>query len=751
MIYPKSAWVMAALVVLVSKNVQAQSMASGHVYVAESESPVIDALVQAWPCGVIFSTDSHGTFNVECSTELDSLTVISYGFTTVTISVVGRSVIDVPLTPLSVELNPITISGEMDQSVVRIVPTSDLMQTLDRTPGIRSLDLGAGLIQPVLRGLMGSRVAILDGGVPIVGGRWGQDHGVLVDPSLYDGIEWVPGGGHVWLGPNAVGGGVKFSSIHLLEKNGSRTQYGTNYRIGDNRSKVYVLSRVRNKNMQFHVGFSASIFGDRNIPQKTFEYLSRTYEIAGGRLPNTGGTAYHGLAGLIYSTDELGQISLDIRWSNIQQGLFPGIVGIPSQSDLMGDGNIYSVDLPNQHASRWLLSSKWMKQGDFKRTFLFSLSGNERIENAPPHAHGYGPKPMTDLSLSLHEYHLFAESKWEGDRGAFGFQTELLRGTTDGWEFLLPNHYRNRVSAIADYTFNSGTFGARIDMISTGNESHSEPLYSSNNEVIGEDVRATTLQNVTPSWAFSWFQPIDLEKINISFTATAYTRAPSNYALAANGIHHGTFRFEQGNPDLKPETAIEARASASSSSEKFNVEIQSFASLHKGFIHITPTASFAPIAHSGQIYSFQATDAFRTGLEVKMNLKLGRGKLTSSSSFLGQWALETGLGLPFTPPADIINSYSHPIDDKLSITLSHRAIAPSYLVARNEDFTKGTSLFGMELKLKMNKSALRIEADNLFNKNWLDHISAYRTLGLVAQGRWVSFSWSYDLHTFNKN
>lgn len=751
MIYPKSAWIMAAFIVLVSNTIQAQSSVSGHVYDAEKTSPLSDALVQAWPCGAILSTDSYGTFNVECATELDSLKVSSFGFTTVTIVLDGNSVIDVSLTPLHVEVKPITITGEIDQSVIRIVPTSDLMHTLDRTPGIRSLDLGAGLIQPVLRGLMGSRIAILDGGVPIVGGRWGQDHGVLVDPDLYEGIEWVPGGGHVWLGPNAVGGGVKFSSIYLLGESGSRTQYGTNYRIGDNRSKVYVLSRLRNKNMQFHVGFSASIFGDRNVPQNTFEYISRTYEIAEGRLPNTGGTAYHGLAGFIYSTEGLGQISLDIRWSNIQQGLFPGIVGIPSQRDLMGDGNIYSVDLPNQHASRWLVSSKWMKQGDFKRTFLFSLSGNERIENAPPHAHGYGPKPKTDLSLSLHEYHLFAESKWEGERGAFGFQAELLRGKTDGWEFLLPNHYRDRVSAVADYTFNSGTFGARMDMISTGNESYSEPLYAINNEVIGEDIRATALNNVTPSWAFSWFQPIDLEKIKMSFTASAYTRVPSNYALAANGIHHGTFRFEQGNPNLKPETAFEVRASGSSSSEKFNIDIQSFASLHKGFIHITPTASFAPIAHSGQIYSFKATDAFRTGLEVKMNLQIGRGKLATTSSVLGQWALETGLGLPFTSPVDIINSYAHPIADKLSITLSHRAIAPSYLVARNEDFTNGTSLFGMGLTLKMNKSVLRLEADNLFNKNWLDHISAYRTLGLVAQGRWVSFSWSYDLNLFNKN
>ena len=242
---------MAAFIVLVSNTIQAQSSVSGHVYDAEKTSPLSDALVQAWPCGAILSTDSYGTFNVECATELDSLKVSSFGFTTVTIVLDGNSVIDVSLTPLHVEVKPITITGEIDQSVIRIVPTSDLMHTLDRTPGIRSLDLGAGLIQPVLRGLMGSRIAILDGGVPIVGGRWGQDHGVLVDPDLYEGIEWVPGGGHVWLGPNAVGGGVKFSSIHLLGESGSRTQYGTNYRIGDNRSKVYVLSRLRNKNIQF--------------------------------------------------------------------------------------------------------------------------------------------------------------------------------------------------------------------------------------------------------------------------------------------------------------------------------------------------------------------------------------------------------------------------------------------------------------------------------------------------------------------
>jgi iron complex outermembrane recepter protein len=736
---------MAIFIVLVANSLHAQSMVNGHVYIAETGSPCSDAIVQAWPCGTTFSTDSHGAFYAECVTELDSLTVISHGFTTMTIAVDGRSHIDIPLFSLSVDLDQITVTGKSDQTIVRLVPASDLMQTLDRSPGIRSLDLGAGLIQPVLRGLMGSRVSILDGGVPLVGGRWGQDHGVLVDPILYDGIEWVPGGGHVWLGPDAVGGGGKFSSINLLSNNGYRTQFGTSYRMGDNKAKLYALCRVRHKNLQWHLGFSTSLFGDRNVPQNTFEYLGRTYEIQEGRLPNTSGTAYHGVAGLIYTASDLGRISIDFRWSDIKQGLFPGIVGIPTQSELMGDGNIYSVDLPHQDASRWLVSSKWMKPGHLGRTIRLALSGNERIENAPPHAHGYGPEPETDLSLYLHETHLFAESRWEGYHGAFGVQAELLRGTTDGWEFLIPNHYRDRVSAIADFKFKSSTLGARVDIIRTGNEMYSEPLYSINNEVIGEDIRATKLKTVKPSWALSWCQLIEREKIDLSFTATAYTRVPSNYALAANGIHHGTFRFERGNPDLNPETAIEARASISSSSENFNIEIHSFASLHKGFIHITPTSSFAAIAHAGQIYSFQATDAFRTGMEMKMNLKLGRGKLTTTSSLLGQWALETGLGLPFTPPADIINSYELPIDDRLSITLSHRAIAPSYLLARNEDFTKGASLLGVELILKIKKSEFRLEADNLLNRNWLDHISAYKTLGLVAQGRWVLLSWSMDL------
>ena len=72
------------------------------------------------------------------------------------------------------------------------------------------------------------------------------------------------------------------------------------------------------------------------------------YQIDTGRLPNTSGTSNHLLAGFIDDQEDGGQLSIDFRYSEIHQGLFPGIIGIPTQNQLQGDGDIYSTDIPNK-------------------------------------------------------------------------------------------------------------------------------------------------------------------------------------------------------------------------------------------------------------------------------------------------------------------------------------------------------------------------------------------------------------------
>ncbi|RPG80746.1 MAG: hypothetical protein CBC74_004420 [Crocinitomicaceae bacterium TMED114] len=726
----------------------------GHVFHAEDRTPCGDALIQAWPCGTTFTAGTDGRFVASCPVGIDSLTVLAHGRAMETVRVVaGTTHCDVDLWWLAITLEDAAVQATTSEEVAEareVADAGDLLTTLDRVAGIRSLDLGSGLVQPVLRGLVGSRVAVLEDGVPQVGGRWGADHGVLLDPALYGGTEWVPGGGQVWLSPEAMGGGVRLKQLGMLGQPGSRTKLGMSHRGGDARSRIHVLHRQRQGDGQWHAGVSLARFGDRNVPQDRFNYIGRVLEIEDGRLANTGGRGGHAVLGARWEDANRGQFSLDLRASDVLQGLFPGIIGVPSQSELKGDGDRFSVDIPNQQAQRIQLTGKWIRPGILDRTVRVSLSRNLRIESAPPHAHGYGPEPDSDLSLLLDERHLFVESRWEGIHGAFGFQAEHLDGRTSGWEFLLPDHLRTRVSAIADRKWRAGRIGLRLDGVRVSNVDHMEPLYASDGAVVGDDVRATALDRMMAGWALMVNQPFHLgERLEGQWTATVYSRVPDSYSLAANGIHHGTFRFEQGNPALAPEKTAEVRATMGShdpaEDQRFRWSARGFAALHDGFIHLTPTASFAPVVHAGQVYAFTALDAFRTGGEVEADLRVGRGRLSTSVALLGQWALETGLGLPFTSPTEIRSAVWWPLGDKAFVRPRHRWIADADLTARNEESTPGASLWGVEFQVEGERMTLALDVDNLLNAAWLDHVSAYRTLGLVTQGRWASLRLTFDV------
>ena len=725
---------------------QAPVSIDGHVFHAEGHSPCGDALIQAWPCGSTFTADLDGRFEASCPEGIDSVTVLAHGHAVVTVLVDGRDHLDIALESLAVSLQDAAVRAQSSEDVPeaeRVRDQGDLMTTLDRVAGIRSLDLGAGLVQPVLRGLVGSRVAVLEDGVPQVGGRWGADHGVLLDPALYGGTEWVPGGGQVWLSPEAMGGGVRLKPLGMLGQPGSRTTAGMSHRAGDARSRFHVLHRQRQGDWQWHAGASVSRFGDRNVPQESFSYIGRVLDIEDGRLANTGGRGGHAVLGARWENAERGQFSVDLRASDVLQGLFPGIIGVPSQSDLKADGDRFSVDIPSQQAQRVQLAGKWIRPGILDRTVRVSLSRNLRIESAPPHAHGYGPEPDSDLSLQLDERHVFVESRWEGIHGAFGFQAEHLDGRTSGWEFLLPDHLRTRLSAVADRKWKAGRIGLRLDGVSVSNVDHTEPLYASDGAVVGDDVRATALDRVMAGWALMVNHPVHFgQRIEGQWTATVYSRVPDSYSLAANGIHHGTFRFEQGNPDLVPEKTAEVRVTIgshdASEDQRFRWSARGFAALHDGFIHLTPTSSFATIVHAGQVYAFTALDAFRTGGEVEADVRIDRGTLSTSVALLGQWALETGLGLPFTAPTEVRSAVQWPLGDKAFIRPRHRWIAESNLTARNEKSTPGASLWGLEIQVEGERLTLALDVDNVLNAAWLDHVSAYRTLGLVTQGRWAS-------------
>lgn len=753
-------WVLAAQLILSVSllptsplSAQTNATVHGHVFRIGLQTPIEDALIIAWPCGQTATTDRTGRFEVECSTDIDSLTFVASAFETHTIAVLEKDHVDVWLSPLEVQLSLVSIlASQSKERETQSLPSHDLMATLDRTPGLQSLDLGAGMIQPVIRGLYGSRVAVLEDGVPQQGGRWGADHGILADPELFGSFAWIPGGGHLWMGPGAIGGGMRLKGPERDVIDGENTRWGVSYRMGDNRSKVFALHNSTQGASHWYAGLSGAVFGDQNVPQSTFSYLGRTYALDEKKLPNTAGRATHAVLGYdrLSSTDR--KITGTLRASEVVQGLFPGIVGVPRQGDLAVNPSPFAVALPAQKARRLQATGKWETGVDHTRHqhhLKGSISWFQREELAPPHAHGWGPEPDSNLSLHLEEWTGFIESVWKGAHGSIGLQAEGLNAKASGWEFLVPDHTRLRTSAIGEGAIGKHTLGLRTDLIWTSQAAYSEPLYDSNNTLVGSDIRSESMRRFIPGGMLSWQYTIEPAEAHWKGTAsaTAYSRAPSNYELGANGIHHGTFRFEQGQANLRAEKALEGRFQAASvpSEKLWGWSLQTFFAVHQDFISLNPSASFAPISHAGQVYVFQAMDVLRTGVETQLDKQLGPWTASASASLLGQWEVQTGLGLPFTTPPQLRMELDYQFHEKGSVRIAFKAIGNANLTARNEAPTEGTSLWESGLDLPLKRGRLSLAVNNLFNVEWLDHTSAYRALGLVAQGRWIQIGFASNL------
>ena len=724
----------------------------GHVLQASSSSKLPGVLVMAWPCGLATSTDALGAFRVSCPHGIDSLTLSCVGFDTQVV-MSPSSHVDVWMEELQVMLGQAQVAvNRFSESEASVLDQPMLMQALDRTPGLQSLDLGAGMIQPVVRGLFGSRVAVLEDGVPQQGGRWGSDHGVLVAPELQVVSAWVPGGGHVWMGPEAVGGGLRFESPSRANAPRTRTRLGLLAQVGQLKGGLHALHIASTPKVHWHAGMSVTGFGSSQVPQRRFAYLGRVYQLETGALTNTAGRAGHAVLGLERETRSGRSVAWSMRLSDVHQGLFPGIVGLPRQGDLSPNDGLLEIRLPNQHASRIQSILKWSgsKTGvDAGWGYILSGSWNQRREHAPPHAHGWGPLPDSDLSLALEEWTAFGEARRNSAHGSVGMQFEGQHVTTTGWEFLLPSHQRMRLSTMGEFNAAHSTFSGRLDVVYAQQGSHSEPLYNSEGVIVGTDVRALAFDTLMPGGMLSWQRPLSWKDSRVEGLATlvAYGRVPSSHEWGANGIHHGSFRFEQGNPELGTEWALEGRLSLDNGSRSmgWGWNAQAFAALHQGFISITPSAQFAPISHAGQIYEFRANDAFRTGLEAEVRHIMERQTLSFTGSTLGQWDLQTGLGLPFTTPSQARLSWERRAREGFAVQLSGFAVAPAVLTARNEDTTPGALLADITLSQTTARGQWTLDVSNVFNRAWLDHTSAYRALGLVSQGRWVQLRFTTTL------
>ncbi|BDC99695.1 TonB-dependent receptor [Persicobacter psychrovividus] len=642
---------------------------------------------------------------------------------------------------------------------------STFVDALTKQAGINSLSTGVGISKPVIRGMFGNRVIVNDGGVKQESQQWGSDHGLPIDNYNSNSVEIIKGPASLLYGSDGIGGVVKISLAKVPTLNSFHGQFTTNYQSNNDAIGSGLKISGNHHGYYFIAEGSYTSFNNYRVPADQFEYLDFIFPIKEQTLVNTNG--HDQSVGLQVGTaKKWGRLNLAV--SDFQQtvGLFPGAVGTPSFGWL-DDFPISSrwPELPmqvNRHQKAIFTAD--LKLNDDWLKITLGLQQNNRQERSRPEAHPADHpeyRSPGDVAHGLNLRNYSAEALYNHQREGFnwsiGMGGNFQQHHFDGFEFLLPNYINTSVYATTFFQKDlnekwSLSGGLRYDLFAYQVEQFNDSSRYSPGQNSGYWInRSPHIDRTEGNWSGAIglsYRPSEQWTAKVNFGKTF--RMPTVAELTMNGVHHGTFRHEQGDASLQEERGYQIDLGLAFSTEQWHVELSPFFNYFENYIFLGPSGRFSPLPDAGQIYDYKEAEAIHAGAEFSVNYQ-PTNYLSFSNAFeyLYNLNLDTNLPLPFTPPASNYVEFSYhwrhrsQFED-LYIGAGHRATAAQNRVDRNERTTPGYQLInlhaGMKICMPHVQYHIMLKVDNLTNQTYMNHLSRYRLLNLPEQGRNISLT-----------
>lgn len=644
-------------------------------------------------------------------------------------------------------------------------------KTLEKIPGIQAMEIGSGTSKPVIRGLGFNRISVAENGIKQEGQQWGADHGLEINPFGIETVQILKGANALEYGSDAMGG------VIVIKNNTKPLPYsfsGELNVLGRSANQAIGSSfNLKHRADHFYYKLSGNYtdFGDYSIPTDNIVYLTRNIPIFNERLKNTAGEDY-ALAGQIGYVSAGFETVLNISNYYQKLGFFPGAHGVPSLERVSDDGDRRNIEFPYQNVNHFKISSEsTLRFNGNSLNFLFGFQNNHRQEWSEFHTH-YGNNqqppvvnPDLELDFKLSTYdaqikyeHAFSKNyKWK-----IGVQSQIQSNKVSGYNFLLPEFERYNVSAFALNNWEvspkwSLNYGFRYDFTDLSTKSFYDAflfdflIQNGNSESQANQFaqRSVDLNKDYHNFNYSigtLFQPDKNWDFNLNFASNF--RVPTAIELASNGIHHGSFRHEKGNPDLDPEKGWTADLKIGFHPNEWTLELNPYFYYFQNYVFLEPSGVFSPLPHGGQIYQYTQSKAMITGLEFKAEKdffdKLN-GLLTVEYLYNKQIQDAGDYPLPFSPPMSIFSEWSYQLIknksfiQQLEISGNLKWASKQDRIARNEEITEGYTIFGAGLKseFKWNsfQTSLILTVQNLTNEKYFNHMSFYRALEIPEMGR----------------
>jgi iron complex outermembrane recepter protein len=644
-------------------------------------------------------------------------------------------------------------------------------EILQQIPGVQSIMTGGGIFKPVIHGLFGQRILILNNGLRQEGQQWGLDHAPEIDTYIASEIEVVKGSESVRYGADALGGAIMVNTkpLHYLSSIGAELNGGVS---SINRGVAFsgMLEGGLTKHWAWRVQGTMKKGGDYRAPDYNLSNTAMEETDLSAAL----GYQEDGKEIEVYASTFTTTIGI-LRSAHVGN-LTDLQESIVSQRPRYVAPFTYEIGFPRQKVAHHLLKvSSSMKLGEGKNIHaVYGLQINRREEFDVPGRSQ--TRPSLSLELISHSADLsfdHEKNSWSGSIGLTG----TAKDNYNDWSGSLLPDYRQ---------FNGGVF-----MIEK---------YKKKKLLLEGGFRFDTQHTQTwiydhstlimPSYQFSYFAgsagiSLFLNK-NAKFSSniSVANRPPHVSELFSKGLHHSAAAIENGLlveegviiPELdqiKTETSHQWVNTFQYDKEGTSVELTMYANYFNDFIYLSPTGSQLTIRGYFPVFEYRQTNSILTGGDAFVSLPLSRHFFwTSKLAYVWAEDRETNSKLPFIPPGQIENSISYKKSTigkwkNMFITLScqnvfeqkraPRTVFPNEVTeeisSTTFDFMAAPDAYmlfkietGTVLALDNRELSITMGVDNLFNTSYRNYMNRLRYYA-DETGRNFTIRLNYKFHT----
>ena len=508
--------------------------------------------------------------------------------------------------------------------------------------GVTATTFGSGASRPVIRGLGGDRVRILQNGVGTSDvSNSSPDHPVSTDIAAADKIEIVRGPAALMFGTTAVGGVVNILDSRIPETlPDSPVEGSLKLRTGsvDRERSIASSTTTAVGNVAFHLDASARKTDSYKIPGYARTEALRTsapleYDEPHDTLSFSQAQATNVTAGTSYITDK--------GFIGVAGSLLNNDFGVPN-----GEENI-SID------SR---TPRLELRGNLKDPlpYLSSATINSSLSNYQ-HTEFEGEEVGTVFKNKASDSRLELKHKPFVDAltGVLGFQAQTSRFSALGEEAYQPETDTNIGSV---FLFEELRISEQVKLqagLRTDRQTTDATGYTGPDSDEAFDLSRNF--NTFSQSLGSVYTPIEDYSLSLALAHTE--RAPVGQELFSNGSHVATAAYEIGNPDLKPEQSLGLDLTARKKDGFVSGSLGGFMNYFTDYIGLLPDGTSRD---DFPVYRFTPQAATFWGIESEVALhflgQTDREKASHDLTWFSQqdwvWAQDrdTNDALPRVPP-----------------------------------------------------------------------------------------------------